>query len=95
MTEHEPTASGGVAVCGDYEGDTADQRLRSVARKIEDHGEVHAVFKDVDGEVELRLGTTCIDYDTDTFEVWDGDTYQSFPLDALVRVRKPMGVLHG
>jgi hypothetical protein len=93
--EHEPQSNGIVAEIGTFDASsTADQRLRSVAKKIENHGEVHAQFTDIDGETELRLGTTLVDYDADQFEVWDGDNYQSFPVENMDRARKPMDVLH-
>lgn len=95
MTEHKPQSRGVVQETGTFDvDDSADQRLQSIAKKIEGHGEVHAKFTDLDHEVELRLGTTVIDYDADAFEVWDGDTYQVFPIRNLVRAYKPMDVLH-
>lgn len=95
MTEHYPQSRGVVQETGTFDADSsADQRLRKVAKMVEDHGEAHAQFTTVDKEVELRLGTLRVDYDADVFEVWDGDTYRIFPVSVLDYAYKPMEVFH-
>lgn len=95
MTEHTPQSRGVVQEHGTFDADsTGNQRLRSVIKMVEDHGEAHASFRGIEDEVELRLGTTAVDYDTNTFLVWDGDTYQRFNAAALNHAYKPMEVFH-
>lgn len=92
MAEHD-IDSGGLTMKGTANGNHG-QLMKSVAEKIEEHGEVHASFDGVEGEVELRLGTTRINYDANTFDVWDGETYQSFSVYQFAYAYKPMGVMH-
>lgn len=95
MSEHKATGFGTVKSIGSFDVENGEHmRMDRVAQKIEEHGEVHATFEGVEGEVELRLGTTLVDYSTGSFEVWDGDGYQTFPASNLVRARKPMDVTH-
>lgn len=95
MTEHEPTAPGIVDEIGTFDADDPDHILmRRVAEDVEDHGEVHASFVGEDAEVELRLGTLRVDYDSKTFEVWDGDHYQSYTVRQLSSRYKPMDPTH-
>lgn len=83
--------SGAVAEQGEFDSDDqGNVRMSRTAEKIETHGEVHAVFEGVDGEIDLRLATTLLDYDTNEFLVWDGDVYHNFAVGQMTRSRKPM-----
>jgi hypothetical protein len=95
MSEHYPQSVGVVKETGTFDNqDGKHLTMRAIAKKIEEHGEVHAVVDGLDDEVELRLGTTLVNYDSGTFEVWDGDNYQSFPVSQIARVYKPMDIFH-
>jgi hypothetical protein len=95
MSEGPDNGHGEVFVSDEqYPAHATHTRMRLVADKIEEHGEVHASFEGVEQEVELRLGTTKVDFGAETFEVWDGDHYQTFPAEHLTKAYKPMEVLH-
>lgn len=57
-----------------------------------DHGELHAVFADIDSEVELRTGTTTIT--SDHIVVEGPDTTHVFSRDDLVAWYRPVSVFH-
>jgi len=90
--ELEPETRGEVETAGDVtlEG----RQAKRMCKDIERHGEVHATFEHVEGEVECRLGTTLIDYENGTIEVFDGDQYRPFAINKLVTWRVPMDVFH-
>lgn len=95
MTEHEAADFGAVQTRG-YEGNGSpeEERLQGIAKKIETHGEAHAAFTGIEDEVELRLGTTVVDFNEHAVHVWDGDHYRTFPIENLEYVYKPMEVFH-
>ena len=67
-------------------------RIEQFIEDIERHGEVHATFEHVDGEVECRLGTTKV---VDAgIRVFDGDQWHTFAMDSLVTWDVPMDLYH-
>jgi hypothetical protein len=68
--------------------------VHRMVEDIERHGEVHATFEHVDGEVECRLGTTKINAQHETIEVFDGDQWHAFAADKLVTWEVPMDLYH-
>jgi hypothetical protein len=93
MTDTTPQASGIVNEVGTYEGTDKDKALCRVAREIEDHGVVEAYFDDnLGNSVKLRLGTTTVDYDTDSFIIdTHTDTY-TFGIENLIDSHTPMNI---
>lgn len=89
--EHEVGSAGEVSCRGEKELST---KVKSMQHDVEQHGEVHASFQDVDDEVEVRLGTARFNYETHTIDIWDGDNYVPFSMSHLVSWYKPMEVYH-
>jgi len=86
----QPAEYGTVRMDGQYS--QISTLLLEMAEDIERHGEVHANFKDVDGEVECRLGTTVIlPYGV---KVFDGDQWHPFTEMQLIGWDVPMEVYH-
>lgn len=85
--ELEPAAVGVVKQDGNLP--TILQRMRE---DIQRHGEVHANFEHVDGEVECRLGTTKLK--PSMVEVFDGDQWHVFRSEKLVDWEVPMELYH-
>lgn len=89
--EHEPAARGACRDVGDSDEYSTVARLQ---QDVEVHGECHAHFDDVDAEIEVRLRTAVFNYDDGLIEIWDGDTYNPYSMDALVSWYQPMEVEH-
>lgn len=66
--------------------------LQRMAADIERHGEVHANFEHVDGEIECRLGTAKLF--PSRIEVFDGDQWHVFRSEKLVDWEVPMDMRH-
>ncbi|AGF91219.1 hypothetical protein HAPG_00033 [Halorubrum phage GNf2] len=93
--ELEPAKVGHVDAVSDTQRDVRSFPI--VARMMDDiqrHGEVHATFEHVDGEVECRLGTTKMNFVAGVIEVFDGDQYQPFAMESLVTWEVPMDLFH-
>lgn len=93
MSDRHNLTDGELATRGDPAGNHG-QFMEQVAEDIREHGEVHATFDGTDGEIELRLATTRVNYRRNTFDVWDGDVYQKFSVYQLSGYYKPMDVKH-
>lgn len=89
--EHEPDDTGSARTVGNPEEYPVAARLQ---QDIEVHGESHANFKDVEGEVEVRIRTATFNYEAGLIEIWDGDVEIPFSMDKLVNWEQPMDVYH-
>ena len=69
-------------------------RIGMLKNDVERHGESHVTFEHVDGEVEVRLGTSVFDWDGNVIRVYDGDQYHNFAMDKYVTHEVPMDVFH-
>ena len=81
-----------VYVAGDE--DAIEPIVEELIYDIEKHGEVHATFEDIDGEIEIRLGTATVWVDSNTIRINDGTTSHMFDLDNLVSWYKPYTLIH-
>lgn len=68
--------------------------VRQMVLDLNEHGEVHAVIEDVDGEVELRLGATHVDAEYGVIEVYDGTNHVVFDAGRVISYYKPTGIYH-
>lgn len=81
-------------ISGDVEAD-GKPKYPAVLRMMEDvlaHGEVHAIFDENEGYVEVRQGTATFDFDGEVVVIDDGITEHAFAMDHLSNWEKPMNV---
>lgn len=92
--ELQPADSGTVKSDG-YIGDSSvHNRIKILKEDVERHGESHVTFEHVDGEVEVRLGTSVFDWAANVIRVFDGDQYRNFSMAKYVTHEVPMDVFH-
>lgn len=59
---------------------------------VKNHGEVHAIIEEHDGDVDVRRGDYHVDYDQGLLFVTDGSTEHRICLDRIVRWYLPDSV---
>ena len=89
--EHGPEAAGSCRQAGDS---SEYPRVARLQQDVEVHGECHAHFYDVEGEVEVRLRTATFNYEAGLIEIWDGDNELPYSMTELVDWYQPMDPKH-
>lgn len=68
------------------------ERMRQMRSDIEDHGEVHVIVDEHDGELDWRKGQTTFDFQSEVVAVYDGTTEHFFDFDNIIRWYEPYSV---